>query len=334
MPPDLVALPKVELHVHLEGTITAETAIELARRHGDDPEEALPLVDGRYPTPFTDFLHFVDVYLAVSRQLRTPDDLFTVVEAFARDRAAQNVVYSELTFTALTQVRNGMEPGPMWEAISSGLRSTPEGRRTGLIVDTVRDLGVEGAEETLRLVENADAPIVALGLTGVEGSLPESDFRMLRDAATSMGMGLAVHAGETGSAQNVRAAIDDLGADRIGHGVAVVKDRLLVERLARDAVPIEVCPSSNVALQLFPSLADHPFPTMWGAGLNVTVNSDDPSFFSSTLTDELEHVQDLASLAAGDLAELQRRAIRAAFTSDSIKRSVEDAIDVWDGSEG
>lgn len=334
MQPELVALPKVELHVHLEGTVTAETASDLARRHGEDLGRVLPLADGGYPSPFTDFAHFVEVYLAVSRLVRTPDDLFTVVEAFARDRAEQNIVYSELTFTALTLVKNGMEPRPMWDAISSGLRTTPEGARTGLIIDTIRDLGTEGAMEMVRLVEEADAPIVALGLTGVEGSVPERDFRLLRDAATRMGLGLAVHAGETGTPQNIEAAVDDLGADRIGHGVAIVKDESLVRRLASAGVPIEVCPSSNIALQLFPSLDDHPFPLMWDAGLNVTVNSDDPSFFSSNLTDELGIVRDLASLDVRDVAELQRRAIRAAFTSGDTKQPVLDAIDEWERSQG
>jgi aminodeoxyfutalosine deaminase len=333
MPIDLVALPKVELHVHLEGTITAATAIGLAERHGEDPNRVLPLTGGRYPDPFDDFRHFVEVYLAVTGLVRTPDDMYTVVAAFAEDRAAQNIVYSELTYTALTQVKNGMEPGAMWDAISSGLRATTEGARVGLIIDTIRDLGKKGAEETLRLVENADAPIVGLGLTGVEGSMPERDFKMLRDAATSMGFGFAVHAGETGTSENVRAAVDDLGADRIGHGVATVEDPALVERLARDAVPLEVCPSSNVAIQLFPSLAEHPFPAMWRSGLNVTVNSDDPAFFSSTLSNELEVVRDLAMLEATDLAELQRRAMAASFTSDENKRPVIEAIDAWERSQ-
>jgi aminodeoxyfutalosine deaminase len=326
MPPDLVALPKVELHVHLEGTITAGTAIDLAQRHGEDPGE---LFFGGYPQRFEDFLGFLDLYLAVSRQVRSPDDLYTVAKAFAEDRAHQNIVYTEVTFTALTHVRSGMEPAAMWEAVSAGLREVPAGSFIGIIVDSVRDMGTEHMEETLRLVEEADAPIVGLGLTGIEGSAPEREFKMLRDAADRLGLGLAVHAGETGTAENVRSALDDLGADRIGHGVASWRDRSLVERLVADGTPIEVCPSSNVSLQIFPSLDEHPFPDMWRAGMNVTINSDDPPFFSTTLTRELELMRAAAGLGTEDMAELQRRGAAAAFASDDVKAGLLAGIDAW-----
>ena len=333
MTPDLVALPKVELHVHLEGTITAATAIELAQRHGEDPERVLPLSSGGYPEPFRDFLEFLELYLAVSRLVRTPDDLYTVAASFARDRAEQNIVYTEVTFTALTHVRNGMEPGAMWAAVSAGLREVPEGTTIGLIVDSVRDQGAEHARGTIELVGSADAPIVGLGLTGIEGSSPESGFKMLRDAADELGLGFAVHAGDTGTPDNVRAALDDLGADRIGHGVASVEDADLVERLVRDGIPVEVCPSSNVSLQIFPSLDDHPFPKMWSAGMNVTVNSDDPPFFSTTLTEEIELMRRAASLTPADIAELQRRAATAAFASDPARTALVARIDAWAGDQ-
>lgn len=329
MPVDIHSLPKVELHVHLEGTITAETAIELARRHGVDPA-SLPFVDGNYPDPFRDFLHFVEVYLAVSALVRTPDDLATVAEAFARSRVAENILYTEVTFTAGTHVRNGMEPKPMWDAVRSGLAEAAPGHEIHLIVDTVRNMGAEDGPATIALVEEADAPIVGLGLTGIEGSVPESDFSVLRRAAEALGLGLAVHAGETGTPDNVRAALDDLGAQRIGHGVASVKDAALVERLVGDQVPIEVCPSSNVSLGIFPTLEEHPFPQMWRAGLNVTVNSDDPPFFSTTLTEDIEHAARLTDLNWTDLAELQRRAARAAFAPEATKDRLLGTIDAWE----
>jgi aminodeoxyfutalosine deaminase len=326
---DLRTLPKVELHVHLEGSIRADTAIALADRHGEDPTATLVLEDGRYPRRYRDFLHFVETYLATSRQLRSAGDLRTVAADFARHQAEQHVRYTEATFTALTHVRNGMPPQAMWAALREGFAEVPE-VEVRLVVDAVRNLGVEHAEETVALVEAAEgAPVAALGLAGIESSVPEGSFRVLRDAADRLGLGLAVHAGETGTPDNVRAALDDLGADRIGHGIAAVHDQALMERLAADGTPVEVCPSSNVALGLIGDLDRHPFPAMWRAGLNVTVNSDDPPFFSTTLTDDLLHAARIAELTRDDVAELQRRAARAAFVDDATRGELLRDIDAW-----
>jgi aminodeoxyfutalosine deaminase len=329
----LASLPKVELHVHLEGSISAGTAAELATRHGEDPGEVLEVErtdDGwRYPPRFRDFDHFVGTFLATTRQVRSPDDLATVAAAFARSQAAQGVRYTEATFTALTLVEHGMDPHAMWAALQRGFAEAPD-TEVALIVDCVRNLGVEASRRTVELVADADAPIVALGLTGVEGSFPEADFAHLRAAADELGIGLAVHAGETGTPDNVRAALDDLGADRIGHGIASVRDRDLVERLAREQVPVEVCPSSNLTLSLVASLDDHPIRELSEAGVNLSVNSDDPPFFATTLTDELRHARRLLALDRTGMAELQRRAAQASFASDERKTALLAAIDAWE----
>lgn len=327
--PDLSGLPKVELHVHLEGTVSARTAAELARRHGEDPAAVLVLEDGSYPRRFDGFEHFLRTFLATSARVRDPDDLATVAAAFARSQAAQRVAWSETTFTAVTMVRRGMEPGPMWRALRDGFAEAPE-TRIGLIVDTPRDLGIAAMEETLALVDAADAPIVALGLTGIEGSRPEREFAPLRAAADRLGLGLVVHAGEMGSAANVRAALDDLGADRIGHGVASVTDADLVQRLARDGVVLEVCPSSNVTLGIAASLEAHPIRALWDAGVAVTVNSDDPPFFSTTLTDELDHAARLLGLTGSQLADLQRRALTASHAPADVRRDAAAQLDAWE----
>lgn len=328
---DLRSLPKIELHVHLEGSISAETAIRLAERHGEDPATVLHLEDRAYAPRFRSFTHFVDTFVATAKQVRRPEDLQTVAAAFARGQAEQNILYTEATFTALSLVDNGWDPAAMWQAVRDGFATEPE-VEIALIVDSVRDAGVVHAERTVELVEAADAPIVGLGLAGIEGSAPEADFAVLREAADRLGLGLAVHAGETGTPANVRGALDDLGADRIGHGVAVMQDRRLLQRLADEGVPIEVCPSSNVRLGIFDTLEQHPFPEMWRAGLNVLVNSDDPPFFSTSLTEELDHGVRLAGLERADLAELQRRAARAAFAPAERRQRLIDAIDAWEES--
>ncbi|MBW3665066.1 MAG: adenosine deaminase [Actinobacteria bacterium] len=335
MTEQLSSLPKVELHVHLEGSISAATATELSRRHGEDPDSVLPLVEGRYPERFTTFQEFVELYLAVTRQVRTPDDLATVAAEFARQQAAQNVRYTEATFTAATLDDFGLDTAAMWEALRDGLAGQETDVR--LIVDAVRNVGPRSGHRTVALVEEGleiGAPIVGLGLAGDENSAPVRDFTMLREAADRLGLGLTVHAGETGPASNIREALDDIGADRIGHGVAAVNDPQLLHRLVAEQVVLEVCPSSNVVLQVVPDLDDHPFPQLWRRGANVTINSDDPPFFATTLTDELAHAARLAALDDADLAELQRRAARGAFCEDELRSTLFAQIDAWERKRG
>jgi len=328
---DLRSLPKVELHVHVEGSITAATALSLARRHRADPRE-LGLVEGRYPDRFDNLAHFIRVYLAVSRLIRTPDDLAMIFAGFAGQQASQGVLYTEATFTAMAHVRNGMEPVAMWAAVRDGLAEGEGRSKIRLIVDAQRDLGSDDARANVRLVENADAPIAGLGLSGPEGEEQERDFVVLRQAADRLHLGLAVHAGEEGPPDQVRAALDDLGADRIAHGVAAAKDPDLIERLKRDAVPLDMCLSSNVGIGIFPSLEAHPFANLWRAGLNINVSSDDPPFLSTTLIDELRHAARLASLSRADLADLERRAALAAFAPADTRARLVAAIDAWNGS--
>ncbi len=329
---DIVSIPKVELHVHLGGAITEATASQLARRHGADPAVALRLKDGRYPDHYHHFPDFLATYLATNEFVRTPDDLETVAGAFAQQQAAESIVYSEVMFTAMIYIRNGMQPAAMWRALRNGLAAAGSGTRIGIVVDAIRDLGRQEAEATIRLVEDADAPIVGLGLTGVEGTVPTSEFTLLRDACDRMGLGFEVHAGETGPPVGVIEALDVLGADRIGHGVRAIEDPKLMERLVRQAVPLDVCPSSNVDTGLFPSLEAHPFADFWRAGITMTISSDDPPFFATTLTDELRHVVQIARLTRADLAELQRRAARVSFAAPNVRGELIDLVDAWEAS--
>lgn len=326
---DIVTLPKVELHVHLNGAISEATAAMLARRHGAEPEEALMLVDGRYPAPYAEFSEFLEVYLAANSFVRTPEDLELIAAEFAHGQAAQNVVYTEAIFTAMILVRNGMEPTAMWAALKRGLAAAGPGTRIGLIVDAMRNLGHAEAEATVRLVEGADAPIVGLCLTGVEGTAPVEEFVAFRADARRLGLGFTVHAGEMGPPESMVESLDVLETDRIGHGVAAIYDAALLDRLVRERVVLEVCPSSNVAIGLFPSLDAHPMAAFWEAGVNMTISSDDPPFIGTTLTDELRHIVRLAGLTRGDLAELQRRAARAAFTTADTKTELLAQIDSW-----
>lgn len=333
----LAALPKVELHVHLEGTISAATAAGLARARGEDPASVLELDAGagpdepRYPDPFRDFLHFVDAFVASSAQVRVPTDLTTVAAAFATGQAEQGVRWSETTFTAVMMEQRGWVADAMWAAISEGFESEPR-TAIGLILDTPRDLGVTMARRNVELARSAleaGLPVVALGLTGIEGSLPVRDFTLLREAADELGIGLIAHAGEMGGPAEVAEAIDVLGTDRIGHGIAAVQDSELLARVAAEGIVFEVCPSSNVTLGIVSTLDEHPIRALRDAGVAITINSDDPPFFSTTLTQELAHAIRLLDLDEARLAAMQRRAIDASFAPESLRTEVHAAIDRW-----
>ncbi len=326
---DITTVPKVELHIHLNGSITEATASALARRHGADPNEALRLVDGRYPGRYPNFAGWLDSYMAANQFVRTPDDLEQVAAEFARGQASQHIVYSEAIFTAMIYVRNGMEPRAMWAALRRGLTAGGRDTRVALVVDAIRDFGMAEMDATIRLVEEADAPIVGLCLTGEAGREPIAAFTGLRDAATRLGMGLEVHAGEHQPPSSVVDALDVLHSDRIGHGVTAIDDPVLLERLVREQVPLDVCPSSNVAISIYPSLEAHPFAAFWRAGVNMTISSDDPPFMNTTLTEELRHVVRIAGLTRDDLAELQRRGARNSFAAPDIKAEIIAVIDAW-----
>lgn len=327
---DIRTVPKVELHVHLNGSISEATAATLARRHGADPEQALILEDGRYPGTYANFQGFLDAYLAANAFVRRPEDLELVAAEFARGQAAQNVVYSETIFTAMIFARNGMDPAEMWAALRRGLAAVGPETRIGLVVDAIRDFGPPEAESTLALVERADAPIVGLGLTGIEGTMPVEGFLPFRAAARRLGLGFEVHAGEMGPPSSIVESLDVLEADRIGHGVAAIRDPELLVRLVRDRVVLDVCPSSNVAIGEYASLETHPMTAFWRAGVNMTISSDDPPFFRTTLTDELRHLVRIAGLSRADLAELQRRTARAAFAPEATKAEIVSRIDAWE----
>lgn len=332
---DIATVPKVELHLHFGGSITEATAATLARRHGADPARALILADGRYPGRYPEFRGFLNAYLAANQFVRTPDDLELVASELAKGQAAQNVIYSETIFTAMIYTRNGMAADAMWASLRRGLGAAGPDTRIGIIVDAIRDFGRPEADATVALVEQAGAgtSIVGLGLTGIEGTMPVADFVPYAEAARWMGLGLEVHAGEMGPPTSVVESLDVLHADRIGHGVAAIRDPELVARYVRDQVVLDMCPSSNVRIGEYASLEAHPMTAFWEAGVNFNISSDDPPFFGITLTDELRNVVRVLGLSRTDLAELQRRGARAAFQPQAVRDELVARIDAWEAAE-
>lgn len=305
------AMPKVELHVHIEGSIRPETVLRLAKKNG----VSLPandLAGLREFYRFRDFPHFVEVYVAVTQCVKDTDDLYSVFSEFLQGQASQNVLYTEATYTASTVESHCGIPWPdQLAAIEAAIADS--GGRLRIVLDIVRGQSVEEAFRVLDWVQGAlGGAVCALGLAGEERR-GTSEYRAVFDEAHRNGVPVTVHAGETCGADSVREVLDVCRPDRIGHGVRAIEDPEVVARLRDSHTVLEVCPSSNVCLGVVPSLSDHPLPRLRDAGVRVTVNSDDPPMFGTTLTDELERCAATFGMDEKDLTGMTADAARAAF---------------------
>ncbi len=319
----LARMPKAELHLHLEGTLRPATLLELAkRRRVDLPADSEAGV--RRWFRFSSFEEFVHIYLTCSRCLRHPEDFQLVARQHLEEMARQSVLYCEAHLTVGTHAANGVNLGELADALAETLS---DGRRRlgvdlRLVPDIVRNVP-ERADLTLEwALGGCGRGVVALGLSGFE-TLSCEPFREHFAAAAGAGLGRVAHAGEHGGPDSIRSAIAVCGAQRIGHGIAAAAEPALCEQLRRDGVPLEICPSSNLALGRAPRLEQHPFEELRQAGVAVTVNSDDPPFFDTTLTDEYRRLRRAFGYSAETLAELSLAAVRHAFLEPSQKRQLE-----------
>ena len=328
-------LPKAELHVHHVGSASLRIVAELAVRHPgvvpSDPEELRRFYE------FRDFAHFIEVYLAVVDLIRTPEDVRLLTYEVARDMAGQQLRYAELTCTPYTSVLphvdgRGMAIEAYTEAIEDA-RVAAE-RDFGLVLRWIYDIpgeaGLPAADATLdyALHHRPDA-LVGFGLGGPEVGVPRPQFQPHFDAARAAGLRSVPHAGETTGAETVWDAVRLLGAERIGHGTSAVEDPALLDHLAEAGIPLEVCPSSNVATRAVPVIGDHPIAAMREAGVTVTVNSDDPPMFGTTLNEEYAVAADLLGLDAAGVAELARAAVRASFAEDGLRADLLREVDEY-----
>ena len=316
----LRAAPKAELHVHLEGSIQPATLLELARRNDVD----LPAtdVDGlRRWFVYRDFPHFVEIYLAISRCLRSQEDYELIVVELAAELARQNCRYAELTFSPSTHHAYGVPQDEWWTGLASGRRRADQehGVELNWVFDIVRN--VEGPEENRRLadytaavaIEGIGDGVVALGLGGNEVGYPPEQFAAEFDRAIRAGLKSDPHAGETVGPESIWGAIRALHADRLGHGVRSVEDPVLVAYLAEHRIPIEVSPTSNIRLGVYPALEEHPFRRLREAGVLATVNSDDPPLFNSTLNDDVVALHNNMGMTVDDIDAVLLDAVRVSF---------------------
>lgn len=282
-------MPKVELHVHLEGSIRPETVLKLAERHCIElPAQDVAGLQDWYT--FRDFPHFVTIYVTVSKCIRTAEDVELIAREFLQGQAEQNILHSEVTYTAATiEKYNGIP----WEDQLAALRravaygESELGVTARFILDIVRgDHDEARALEVAKWAVEAQDVVCALGLAGIERFVPAATYQSAFDYAHAHGLPVIPHAGETVGAESVREALTVCRPLRVGHAVRSLEDPSVVADLRDQRIPIEVSPSSNVRLGVFKSWEAHPLPQLLDEGIIVTINSDDPPMFNTTLTQE------------------------------------------------
>ena len=329
----VAGLPKAELHVHHVGSASARIVSELAERHpGVVPADPQALAEF---FAFRDFAHFVEVYLAVVDLIRTAEDINLLTYEVAREMAeGQNLRYAELTCTPYTSVLRGIPIQAYTEAIEQA-RVDAE-RDFGLVLRWIYDIpgesGLPAADATLEYaLQHAPDALVAFGLGGPEIGVPRPQFQPHFDAARAAGLRSVPHAGETTGPETVWDAVRLLGAERIGHGTSSAADPALLEHLAEAGIPLEVCPSSNIATRAVATLDEHPIRAFRDAGVTITVNSDDPPMFGTTLNREYEIAADLLDLDHDGLRALATTAVDASFAPEDVKVRLRAEIAAYDG---
>jgi aminodeoxyfutalosine deaminase len=326
----LLELPKVELHLHLEGSMSVDTVHALASLHDADWSWVW---DNGIPDTFSfiDFPDFGRQYLFGLSLLKGSEDLATITDDIAATLASQNVRYAELTSTAYSHFVGGMS----YEAYRDGLnegrrRAAARGVEVSWVIDIPRDLEqVEEPNGTVEFLESGKTPdgLIGIGLGGYEVGNPPGPFAEKFARARALGLASLPHAGETEGAASVQSAIDDLGAVRVGHGVRALEDTELVKRMADTGVFCEVCPTSNLLLGVIDDLTDHALPALLDAGVRLNINTDDPGWFATDLMTELRIGSDIFGLSPADHLRLQRHALDASYASNDIRQRLSAELD-------
>ena len=323
-------MPKVELHVHLEGSVVPETLLKLAAKNKIAlPVKSLEELERWYV--FRDFTHFAEIYTTIASCFRHADDIELIAREFLIGQAKQNILYSEVTFTPYSQyIASGLGFHEQMDAVDRArLWAQKElGVDVGVIVDIPRQFPAEVGDLIADWVieRYGDGLLIALGLGGPEIGNPPEKFKFAFEKVRAKGIPCILHAGETQGAESIWQALEYGNSLRIGHGVRALEDPKLVKHLREKQIPLEVCPTSNICLKVFPSMQEHNLPRLLEEGLYVTINSDDPPMFNTTLTNEFIQVQKLLHWNADIMEKLTIHALNVSLLSAEQKRVMSDKI--------
>lgn len=314
----IAALPKAELHLHIEGTLEPELAFQLA----DKNQVSLPFAsvdEMRAAYDFQDLQSFLDLYYASISVVCTEEDFHDLTLAYLKKAASQNVRHTEIFFDPQSHTARDIPMETVLNGITSALKQGEKelGISSRLILCFLRHLSAESAWETLQQALPFREQFIGVGLDSSELGHPPSKFVKVFEEARRNGLHIVCHAGEEGPPEYITEALDLLHAERIDHGVRCMEDPALVERLAAEQIPLTVCPLSNVRLCVYPDMSQHPLKQMLEAGLRVTVNSDDPPYFGGYVNENFTAVQQALDLSRGELIQLARNSFTSAFLSDA-----------------
>ena len=319
---DLATLPKAELHMHLESSIRPSTAVELAERYGRPmPRQG----------PFDGLGEFVSEYEVARDLVGSLDDLRRIAAELVGDATAQGVVWSEVHLVPPTY---GGRLGPdeaVLEAVLDGFGySSGAAPRAGVILGINRGLSMQAAERSLQLaLAYSAAGVVGLGLAGDEANNPAQRFSDVFVRGREAGLRSLPHAGEGAGPESVRACVENLGAERICHGVRAIEDPAVVDLLLERGVCLDVCPSSNVSLRVAPSMREHPLPRLLEAGVMLTLNSDGPLFSGATANDEYRLAHEVFGLGRDVLAGIARTSLTVSSCPEPVRAEALGRIDTW-----
>ncbi len=318
LPREIAALPKAELHLHLEGSIRPPIAGALAARHG----VVLLEDEVRRRYAYSDFTSFIETFKWVTSFLRDPGDFALVVSDLAGQLLAQNVIYAEVTLSVGVMLLRKQNPQANFEAILAAAEPFErKGLRLNWIFDSVRQYGAGLALQVLGWAKRCNSPrVVAFGIGGDELSIATKEFQDVYNQASQCGLRRLIHAGEIGGPEKIREAIELLRVERVGHGIAAIHDLALMDLLADRRITLEVCPTSNLRTGALarqfrkdaPSISQHPLPQLLRHGIPVALSTDDPSIFQTSLEDEYRHAQNMG-LSEAELAELVSNSFTYSF---------------------
>jgi adenosine deaminase len=321
----VAAIPKAELHVHLEGTATPDLVRRLAQRNGIALPGGLFADDDTFA--WVDFLDFLRAYDDAATAIRTAQDYRDVTYEYLAACAAEGTVYVELIASLDHGAKVGLPDADHLAGIAQGIDDARDahGIAGRIISSAVRNFGVEACEDVARRTVALDHPyVVGFNMAGDEANFPAADFARTFSIVSEAGLGCSVHAGEHAGPESVRAALELPGVVRISHGVRAVEEPALVAELAQRGIVLEVCPTSNVVLGVYPGYEDHPLPALMGAGVPVTLGSDDPPYFGTTIGREYELAHEVIGLDLEDLQDITETALNAAFAGPDVMVDLHD----------
>ncbi|WP_425670843.1 adenosine deaminase [Vibrio owensii] len=313
-------LPKVELHLHIEGSLEPELLFELAQRNNVDiPYESPQALRKAYE--FEDLQSFLDIYYQGANALRTEQDFYDLTWAYLERCKADNVIHTEIFFDPQTHTDRGIEFETVINGIHRAMQDGSEklGITSQIIACFLRHLSEESAIETLQSIVKHKDKIVGVGLDSSELGHPPEKFKRAFQQAKEAGLLTVAHAGEEGPAQNIIDSVEMLGVSRVDHGVRCVEDASLVEALIESKMPLTVCPLSNIKLCVFDEMEQHNIVDLLRKGVAVTINSDDPAYFGGYMTDNFMAVSNAHPMTKAELAQFTINAINASFISEALK---------------